>query len=52
MAKLVAICGDEEAFPFERRQIPPMIEDTLTVGQNLYENLEINRILFILEAII
>ena len=31
MAKLVAVCRDEE-FPFERRQIPLMIEETLTVS--------------------
>lgn len=30
MAKLIAVCRDEE-FPFERRQIPLMIEETLTV---------------------
>ena len=33
MAKLVAVCRDEE-FPFERRQIPLMIEETLTVSCN------------------
>lgn len=31
MAKLVAVCRDENDFPFERRQIPLIIEDTLTV---------------------
>jgi len=30
MAKLVAVCRDDD-FPFERRQIPLMIEEALTV---------------------
>lgn len=33
MARLVAVCRDgEEEFPFERRQIPLYIDDTLTVS--------------------
>jgi hypothetical protein len=31
MAKLVAVCRDEMDFAFERRQIPLVIEETLTV---------------------
>ena len=34
MAKLIAVCRDK-VFPFERRQIPLMIEETLTVGRDL-----------------
>ena len=33
MAKLIAVCRDK-VFPFERRQIPLMIEETLTVGRD------------------
>lgn len=34
MARLVAVCRDgEEEFPFERRQIPLYIDDTLTVSE-------------------
>lgn len=36
MAKLVAVCRDEE-FPFERRQIPLMIEETLTMVMEIPE---------------
>lgn len=33
MARLVAVCRDgEEEFPFEKRQIPLYIDDTLTVS--------------------
>lgn len=36
MAKLVAVCRDDE-FPFERRQIPLMIEETLTMVMEIPE---------------
>eukprot|EP00795_Rhopilema_esculentum_P015591 gene15591-6861_t len=36
MAKLIAVCRDEE-FPFERRQIPLMIEETLTMVMEIPE---------------
>lgn len=36
MARLVAVCRDgEEEFPFERRQIPLYIDDTLTVSERV-----------------
>jgi len=38
MAKLVAVCRDEE-FPFERRQIPLMIEETLTMVMEIPETI-------------
>eukprot|EP00794_Sanderia_malayensis_P014367 gene14367-15865_t len=38
MAKLVAVCRDEE-FPFERRQIPLMIEEALTMVMEIPETI-------------
>lgn len=38
MARLVAVCRDgEEEFPFEKRQIPLYIDDTLTVSRGVEE---------------
>ncbi|XP_063002611.1 gametogenetin-binding protein 2 isoform X1 [Elgaria multicarinata webbii] len=39
MARLVAVCRDgEEEFPFERRQIPLFIDDTLTMVMEFPDN--------------
>jgi len=39
MARLVAVCRDgEEEFPFERRQIPLYIDDTLTMVMEFPDN--------------
>nr|XP_020642556.1 gametogenetin-binding protein 2 isoform X1 [Pogona vitticeps] len=40
MARLVAVCRDgEEEFPFERRQIPLYIDDTLTMVMEFPDNM-------------
>ncbi|EDO30524.1 predicted protein, partial [Nematostella vectensis] len=39
MAKLVAVCRDEMDFPFERRQIPLIIEEALTMVMEIPENI-------------
>ena len=50
MAKLIAVCRDEE-FPFERRQIPLMIEETLTVRKKSFKTFSCHfffvRVLFV-----